>query len=183
MKTTTAGTTCLTEAEDHVAFAIMASASWQQLSRSNIETAEAQHLFFDEMPLPDDGFAFTLDELATLHFAALIFGDPEGCFSIEQGDAQDYARESGTVLVVVERWVTEQEDLGNVNQQRVLKDFLGGMMADIHQSLTDNLGQRWMRSVLMKQPPTSWDRKYKNIRGRRQQSLIAVNWGGAQGSE
>jgi hypothetical protein len=182
MTTTTAGTTCPTVAEDRVANAIVASDAWHDISESNTETRESQHVFFDELPLPDDGYAFTLDELAELHAAALVFTDPEEGFAIEQGDAQDYSRKSGRVLIIVERWVRESEALDNSNQQRTLKDALGNMMEEIHASLTGSFGPRWMQKIIMKQPPVSWDEKHKEISGRRQQAAIAVEWGGAAGS-
>lgn len=181
MTTTATGTGCLTIAEDRVANALVASDAWHGVTGSNTETRAAQHVYFDELPLPDDGCAFTLDELADLHVAALVFTDPEEGFSVQQGDAQDYSRKSGRVLIVIERWVRESEALDGTNQQRVLKDALANLIEEIHESLTEAFGPRWMQSVVLKQPPTSWDEKYKETRGRRQQALIAVNWGGAQG--
>ena len=176
---TETGTTCPTVAEDRIANALVVSDAWHEISESDTETREAQFVFFDELPLPDDGYAFTLDELMQRRVMALVFTDPESGFRVDQGPAQGYMPKSGRVLVVVERYVRESEAAEPNNQQRWLLNRLGNVIEETMESLTTSFGQRWPQHGILKQPPVSWDIEQQEVRGMRQQATIAYEWGGA----
>ena len=181
---TETGTNCQTKAEDAVAAALAASTSWQQVCEVADSSAAAGFIHVDEVADPDNGYAFTLGELEERRVLALVLGDPDDGFTIAQGEALPHRLIGGQVLVVIERLVRQSEVLGEVNQQRWLKNRLVAIAVEMFTSLTETHGPRWMQAISVKQMPVEiTERKQEAIVGRRQQATLAVSWGDPGGDE
>ena len=175
---TAVGTNCVTKAEDAIVAAWSASSSWWDITETTDAVEAAKYVSIDEIADPDNGYAFTLQELEQRRVQALVLADPEDGFSIVQGEALGHSIKNGRVLIVVEQLIREIEINSGDNYTRVLKNRLVTAAIDLFNSLNSSMGPRWMDAVeIIHMPVELYERRNDDVIGRRLQATIAVNFG------
>ena len=184
--TTETGTNCLTQAEDAMAGALVASDQFRQWAAGHGETplseAEAaERVRIDQFDLPDDGMAFTQEEIEQRGSLVLVMADIEEGFGLRTGPGNQTISASGMVLVVFEEFTPEAAAAG-INLERRMKNHLVTIMFEAYTHLLATRGDRWLAGLDMKQPPTALALpRHDRVVGHRLQSALALQFGREEG--
>ena len=180
--TTETGTNCLTQAEDAMAGALVASDQFRQWAAGHGETPlseadAAERVRIDQFDLPDDGMAFTQEEIEQRGSLVLVMADLEEGFGLRTGPGNQTISASGMVLVVFEQFTTESAAAG-VNLERRMKNHLATIMFEAYTHLLATRGDRWLAGLDVKQPPTRLALfRHDRVVGHRHQATLALYFG------
>lgn len=186
---TQAGETCPTKSEDVFAAAFAQSEAWQELTeKDSIEDEEeriaaagvGQHIFFNSLPLPNDGHCFTLGDLQERRVAMLILQSPEEGAEITPGEAQGVIYESWNIDMVFERWIRDSElSDSEVDRNRELFDKVYAAAMEAAEYILLTKGPRYLAQPITVLPPVMNDYKEEKPMGRWQQMTVKAKVGGA----
>jgi len=173
-----------THAEDKLVSTLPELAAFRSLTGSADATAAALHVFVDETVHPDNGEAFTVDELRELaSYAIASSATSEGYRLAPLGVIGDPFDASGGLLLAIERLIFESADHAEADAEtakrasdRWLKNRIGELMSELVVYWQNNSGPRVIDLVVVDGPWHTHPEERSHV-GHWQGIELAIRWG------
>jgi len=170
-------TNCWTSAQDKIMTALSESAAFQSLVEAADSADALTKIFGQQLFSPDDGHAFTKDELASLNYAQVYSAEqnPYGFRSPGLGRKL----KSGTAIVYLERRVTEYDANNQAEPlgiERWLENRVGDLMDEVFDYMAAFSGP-FVKTFFVSDGPGTNDRKDWDAIGMRQGVELLMEWG------
>lgn len=171
-------TNCWTQTQASIITALANSAKFREIIEAADATEAATLIFGDELVDPDDGHAYTKEELQSLKHYAQVYSADEGGYSAND-DGSGWVRKSGVAIIYIERLVTEYEQNSETDPLAIERWFgnrVGDLMDQVTTYIRDNSGPQ-VKGWFVSAGPGTNDRKQWDSLGRWQGIEISVEWG------
>ncbi|REJ65833.1 MAG: hypothetical protein DWQ31_16605 [Planctomycetota bacterium] len=173
-----------THAEDKLAATLPELAAFRTLTGSADATAAALKVFVDETVHPEDGEAFTVDELRSLaSYAIVSSATSEGYRLSPLGVIGDPFDASGGLLLAIERLIFESEANAEATAEtakrasdRWFKNRIGELMSELVVYWQTNSGPRVIDFVVVDGPWHTHPEERASC-GHWQGIELAIRWG------
>ena len=176
---------CVTQAQERIRCAMLSSEHWGCLASlpgvGDLDADElADRIVFDRASDPEDGVAFTLDELAERRILCTLISDPDDTFTISTiGGTADVAATQWTLIGIIEVYVGDGTE-DPFNYYRHLLNHSPGLASDVWSYMLPRYGRRYLRSVTIPQGPMRlWSSHEDPSMGHRYQVAMAFPFGNA----
>lgn len=172
-------TNCWTKAIESLMVALANSARFREIVGDAADaTAANAFIFGDELADPNDGHAYTSDELRELRYYAQVYSFPEGAAGLIDNGA-GFEKWSGTAIIHIERLVPEYEKNAQASLLglgRWFENRVGDLMSQVRAYSVSNSGPRIKSIDVSKGPFTNSDGLWE-AHGMWHGIELSVEWG------
>ena len=175
MQTVTPGTNCWTQAQDAILGALPTLTAFRTIVEAATEAEARYHVFIDYWQRAWDGEAITKAQAEQLLGGAVVKPPEDAPYVYDIVNGR--ARAAGVLEIKLIRLVREQDaELWDEND-RLARNWIGDLVAELSLWAQNNMGRNWMGQIRVERGPNHRPKKMRDSAGHVYEAMLSFPWG------